>query len=428
MANQRVMESAGTSSRHPLTWIASVYLSQGVPYATITLLAIVLFKSLQLPNPTITLTTSLFAIPWFIKPLWAPLLEGLHADRKLVLIAQSLVAAALVGIATSVSGPWFFAASLPFFFLAAFSSAIYDTVSDNLYIKALSPQQKMLYVGARTVFYQLGRLVVQGGFVVLAGLLMQRMGLFSSWRCVFALLAVLIVGLIFLHRVILPNPHTGVRQHYSVKRLFTPLKEAMRDYTQLPQIGWLMLFLMLYNFPETQLSRVNALFLLDPLEHGGLGLSVTTTGFIVGVVGIGAIALGSLLSGWIVHRVSLKHALPSLSFLAVLTNFGYLYLANTLQAPLSVVYPLIFIAQLGYGLSNGAYMAYSLYTVQQSSYSMSHYATHMSLMGLGSMLAGSTSGYLQRWLGYNDFFIWIISIGLVLSAFSLFIIRQDRRL
>lgn len=425
MTNQMVSRLREDSRRHPLYWIASIYLSQGVPYATITLLAIVLFKALQLPNQHITLYTSLFAIPWFIKPLWAPLLEALDADRKLALTAQSLVALALMGIALTLGSPWQFAASLPFFFLAAFSSAIYDTVSDNLYIKSLDPQQKMLFVGARTVFYQLGRLLVQGGFVVLAGLLMQRFGLLPGWQMVFGLLAALILLLIMVHLVILPDPHAGKKRRAWPKHPLGPMWEAMRHYFEIPKIGWLMLFLVLYNFPETQLSRVNALFLLDDPSRGGLGISVATTGFIIGFIGIGAIALGSLISGWIVHRWSLKRALPCLSFFAVLTNVGYLVLANTAHPSLWLVYPLIFIAQLGYGLSNGTYMAYSLHTVKQSPYSMSHYATHMSLMGLGSMIAGSTSGYLQHWLGYPHFFVWIVSIGITLCGFGIFLIRKD---
>ncbi|WP_338039364.1 hypothetical protein [Maribacter litopenaei] len=38
----------------------------------------------------------------------------------------------------------------------------------------------------------------------------------------------------------------------------------------------------------------------------------------------------------------------------------------------------------------------------------SHYAIATGFMALGMMLPGMISGYMQQWLGYDGFFIWVV--------------------
>lgn len=39
---------------------------------------------------------------------------------------------------------------------------------------------------------------------------------------------------------------------------------------------------------------------------------------------------------------------------------------------------------------------------------MAHYAFATGIMNLGVMLPGMMSGYLSDWLGYRDFFVWVL--------------------
>ncbi|MGB5270614.1 MAG: MFS transporter, partial [Eudoraea sp.] len=48
----------------------------------------------------------------------------------------------------------------------------------------------------------------------------------------------------------------------------------------------------------------------------------------------------------------------------------------------------------------------------------SHYAIATGFMALGMMLPGLVSGYIQEWLGYDGFFIWVV-IGALPAIFIL---------
>lgn len=39
---------------------------------------------------------------------------------------------------------------------------------------------------------------------------------------------------------------------------------------------------------------------------------------------------------------------------------------------------------------------------------MAHYAFATGIMNLGVMIPGMMSGYLSDWLGYHNFFIWVL--------------------
>ncbi len=41
-------------------------------------------------------------------------------------------------------------------------------------------------------------------------------------------------------------------------------------------------------------------------------------------------------------------------------------------------------------------------------YQAAHYAFANSLMNLGLILPGALSGYIQKWIGYQKFFIWVL--------------------
>ena len=44
-------------------------------------------------------------------------------------------------------------------------------------------------------------------------------------------------------------------------------------------------------------------------------------------------------------------------------------------------------------------------------YSTSHYALATGIMALGMMIPGMISGDLQEWLGYTNFFLWVLVSG-----------------
>jgi PAT family beta-lactamase induction signal transducer AmpG len=63
--------------------------------------------------------------------------------------------------------------------------------------------------------------------------------------------------------------------------------------------------------------------------------------------------------------------------------------------------------QFGYGFGWTAYMLFMI-IVAEGEHKTAHYALCTGFMALGMMLPGAVSGYLQEFLGYKNFFLWVI--------------------
>ena len=86
------------------------------------------------------------------------------------------------------------------------------------------------------------------------------------------------------------------------------------------------------------------------------------------------------------------------------------------------VYATVIAEQFGYGFGFAAFMMYLIYVAEGES-KTSHYSIATGFMALGMMLPGMISGYIQEYLGYGNFFIWVFLAtipGLILSRFLIF--------
>ncbi|WP_019233893.1 hypothetical protein [Legionella anisa] len=63
-------------------WIASLYFFQSMPYVVVTLIATIMYQQHGMTNTQTALLTSLFMLPWTIKPLFAPFLENLATKKN----------------------------------------------------------------------------------------------------------------------------------------------------------------------------------------------------------------------------------------------------------------------------------------------------------------------------------------------------------
>ena len=94
-----------------------------------------------------------------------------------------------------------------------------------------------------------------------------------------------------------------------------------------------------------------------------------------------------------------------------LPNAGYALLAFMGWDNYALVSGVVMIEQFGYGFSFAGFLMYLIY-LAKGPYSTSHYALATGIMALGMMLPGMISGYLQEWLGYSLFFLWVLLSGL----------------
>ena len=414
------MSDGKPTAHRPWAWIPTLYLAEGLPYALTLSVAEVLYKNLGLTNAAITFYTGWMYLPWVLKPLWSPVVDRCRTRRQWIWALQILMGGALAGVALSLPATHFFQATLAFFWLLAFSSATHDMAADGFYLLATTEREQSLFSGVRNTSYRAATIAAQGGLVLLAGTIHARTGNYVlAWSVSFGVMAGLLLGLGWFHLVLLPTP----ARDKSVARVqrqtssgpdqptAPPFRDGFfptfRTFFQKPQIGTVLLFLLVYRLGEAQLVRMVPLFLLDPRSQGGLGLSDQQVSLAYGTIGVASLLAGGLLGGWVVARRGLKFWLWPMLLAIHLPDAVFLWLARTQPVSLPLITAGLGVEQFGYGFGFTAFMMYMIYTAR-GEHPTAHYAIGTGFMALGMMVPGQWSGWLARCLGYPDFFLWVI--------------------
>src|SRR5690606_29438505 len=140
---------------------------------------------------------------------------------------------------------------------------------------------------------------------------------------------------------------------------------------------------------------------------GGLGYSTEAVGTIYGTVGIIMLSLGGILGGILISRDGLKKWMLPMLLALNIPNGLYALLALGQSTNLFAVVGTVVVERCGYGFGFAAFMMYLVY-VAEGNPKTSHYAIATGFMAVGMMLPGMVSGYLQEWLGYSAFFLWVV--------------------
>lgn len=400
-----------------LTWLPIAYFQQGAPYALIASLSVLFYHYADLSNTKATLYSSLLLLPWALKPLWVAYLERCQNRRFVLLLCQGILIPLYVGIALTLTTEFMLISSLLFFMLIAFISASYDSLSDGFYLQQLNFREQTHYIGIKTLAYQLARISVQGGLLLLLGYWMKEVTKLHAWQRIFIVLAASTTLLWLWQYVMLPNN----RDTNTTTPARHTLVSVIRQFLTLPGIGVFLLFAFFYNMPEAQLQRVLPLFLVD--KNGG-ALSAWRLGMIYGVGGTGAYLLGVFLMGLLAR---FQRQLLGFTLLTILSNMGYLLLICCPETRSVLVMSIIVIfAQFCFGLSNTIYMIYLLKKVNGQKQQMSYYAFLTAIMALSFSIFGTLSGKITELLSYPYFFIWIIAAGFLFSFGSVFLIRNEK--
>ncbi|MBW8864316.1 MAG: MFS transporter [Verrucomicrobia bacterium] len=395
-----------TKTHNPWAWIPSLYLAEGLPYALVMSVSLVLYKNLGVSNAKITLFTGLLYLPWVIKPLWSPVVDLLKTRRHWTWTMQLLVGVALAGVACAIPTTHFFQVTLALFWLVAFASATHDVAADGFYILALPERDQARFNGIRSTFYRLAAILAKGQLVILAGVLAAGVNYSAAWSKVFGLVAGIVLLLGAYHRFILPWPPADVPG--TAERNFSgEFFETFAAFFQKPGIGISLLFLLTYRFGEAQLLPMTQLFFLDPPDKGGLGLSNEQVGFIYNTVGVIALICGGLLGGWVISRNGLKYWLWPMLLAIHLPDVVFIWLASAQPGNLYAIGAGIAVEQFGYGFGFASFMLYMIY-VARGPHATAHYALCTGFMALGMMVPGLWSGWLQAHIGYKWFFSWVV--------------------
>lgn len=412
--------ASGRPARHPLAWVPTLYLAQGLPFYSVALVAGLMFKSMGVPNEQIARWTGMLGLAWVFKALWSPFLELAASKKRVVVALQVTGGVALAALALALQLPAWFALAIALLGVVSLASSTHDIAADGLYIASLSARQQAAYAGWQGAFFNGAKFLSLGGLVILAGFLEQRVGAPAAWATVFALLGALLAGLGLYHAWALPGTARAVAGG-SVRGTAAVLADVVRAFCAKPGIWMGIVFILLFRLAEGQVQTIGPLFLRDARALGGLGLSTQEVGAIYGTAGTAAFLAGSVLGGWFTSRVGLKRAMLVLILAMNVPNLVFWFLSAAQPQALGLVTAALSMEMFGYGFGFVGMILFIMQVIAPGRYQTAHYALGSGFMQLGFVLSKVVSGDIQHALGYRHFFVWVVLSALPVLVLTRFV-------
>jgi len=389
-------------------WVPTAYFAMGLPFVVLAQSTAIMYKNMGVSDTQIAFWTSLIMLPWTLKPLWSPVLEMFKSKKFFVVTSQFVTGITFALVAFSLPLNNFFTYSIALLGIIAFSGATTDIATDGVYLNVLSSKLQAEYIGWQGASYNIGKLAAYGGFVTLAGILEQKMGVVNAWVSVMLGIGAVMIFVGLYHSRVLPKGGTTTTEVTSLKEGFATLWDVLKTFFQKKYIYWYIAFIILYRFAEGFAIKIAPLFFKAAVADGGLGLSTAQIGVIYGTFGTIAFVLGSLLAGYYIAKRGLKKALMLLVASFNLPFVVFAFLSSTQPDNLYIITGAVIFEYFGYGFGFVGLMLFMMQQVAPGKYKMAHYAFATGIMNLGFMIPSMLSGYFSDMLGYKVFFIWVL--------------------
>ncbi len=386
-------------------WVPTLYYAQGLPYALVVTLSVIMYKQLGISNSDIGLYTSFLYLPWVLKPLWSPFVDIFSTKRKWLTGMQLLGSLAALIIGFTLPTNQFFITSLACFWVMAFASATNDIATDGYYMIGLTEEKQSFFVGMRSICYKLASITGQGLLIILAGFLESKLDDNAKvWSY-----TMICAGSLMLLMTIANFFATPKFESSNAIVLEKPKKflDVFTSFFKKPGIGIALSFILFFRLGESQLLKIASPFLLDSPDVGGLDFSTSEVGTIYGTIGVIFLTIGGVLGGILISKQGLKKWMLPMLIALNAPNALYAILALTGTTNIFAVTGTVIVEQFGYGFGISGFMVYLIYVAEGNS-KTSHYAIATGFMALGMMLPGLISGFIQEYLGYTGFFIWVV--------------------
>lgn len=421
------MEPNKINGRSPISWVPTLYFAMGMPFVVLNMVCVLMFKGLDVSDAQIALWTSIIMFPWTLKPLWSPLLE-MYKTKKFFVIVTQIATGCIFGlVALALHLPDFFAVCIALLAVIALSGATHDVAADGVYMASLSKEDQARYIGWQGAFYNIAKIAATGGLVMLAGVLIKhftgdvstldaaaaavakRQGTVMAWTVIMAVIGLIMVLLGLYNAKFVPADHRDASaERPGFKETMVELGNVFVDLFRKRHIIYYIFFIILYRFAEGFVMKIVPLFLKADRANQGLGLSEEEIGLCYGTFGAAAFVIGSILAGYYVAHRGLQKSLFSLCCVFNLPFVAYTLLAIYQPESLWLIGGGIVLEYFGYGFGFVGLTLFMMQQIAPGKHQMAHYAFASGIMNLGVMLPGMLSGYVSDWLGYRNFFIFVL--------------------
>jgi PAT family beta-lactamase induction signal transducer AmpG len=388
--------------------LTGLYFCEGLPFAIVVAMPVVYLKNCGLDNTHITLWTSLLALPWTLKGLWAPLVDRCEDLKKWIVCSQVLAFGLMATLALAA-----FCQSHYFFILCLFAvlglvAATQDLAIDAHYLSTYNAADQSRLMWLRNTAFRIAYLLGAGVLISFAGMVAEQTIIKSSvstgWAVAFAISALLFGTAAICNFKSLTKASCKVQGPINSKSSHhQTLPQALRAFNQIPGIWRIVSYVLVFRLGDAFLSSIAQPFLLDSRVAGGLDLKTSTVGLIYGTVGSISLIAGGMVGGLFIAARGARCLLIPFSLLQSLSLLGYYFLA-TARVALPVVCAVNSFEQLTFGLSTACYSVVLL-TAVDPRYKATHFAVICAIMNFGLIVPGMLAGAMSDRLGYANYFM-----------------------
>lgn len=347
---------------------------------------------------------NLLSLPWTLKVFWSPIVDCYGWTRwghykSWILAMQSLLAlilafCAFLDLRTQLI--W-----LPVGILLAIScAATQDIATDALAVEILDVSERGMGNSLQGAGAYLGGIL--GGGVLL--ILLNYGGWTVSLLTMSCLVLLLLLPVLFYdEKVASYTPRTQ------------PNWKVFFQFFTRPRIGRWILVLLVYMMGATIANTMFRPFLVD------LGLSLAQIGLINGIAAFSAGLVGSFVGGFLVKILGRKRSLIGLGGLMAVANAAFI-LPTLGWSSLPILYLVSMGFQFAYSMA-----CIPMYTVMMDKSRLGtagfDYTLQISIVFVGSLLAGAMSGLIANAIGYQG--VFVISVVIVLISLIIITICFD---
>ncbi|MEM9271481.1 MAG: MFS transporter [Cyanobacteria bacterium P01_F01_bin.143] len=372
--------------------LASLYVAQFLPIAFFGQTLPVFLRQQGVSLELIGLT-SLLSLPWTLKVFWAPLIDRYGWTKWghykfWIVVMQSLMGIAIITCAF-LDLETNFQLLLIAMFVAITFAATQDIATDALAIEILTPSERGFGNSIQGAGGYLGAIL--GGGVIL--ILLDTWGWTRS-LLIMGLVVLLLLFPVLSHREKLSIPQTDYQLSFS----------ALKGFFAQSRIGGWIVILIVYMMGITISSTMSRPLLVD------LGMSLTDIGVMNGIVSFSGGFIGSILGGFLLKPLGRKRGLIIFGgLMAVAISLWILPTLGFTSLPLL------------YAIATGLHFTYSMSCVPMFAIAMDNsrptnagfdYTLQITIIFVGSLIAGGYSGFLAQAFGYGG--VFAIASGLCL--------------
>lgn len=364
--------------------LGSLYFSQGLPLGFFTQALPVMLREDEFTLGEIGLT-SMLAMPWGLKFLWAPFVDSTPLSRlgrrkSWIVPLQLGSALLLLGLAMSSLVLHSMPVLMAGVFLLNLIAATQDIATDGLALDVLAPSERGLANGLQVAGYRVGMVVGGGALLILH----DELGSSGTFVAMAALTALATLPILLTRE--------SERHH---DREPVPAAKAPH-FLRRPGTGRVLLVVVTYKAGEAFATGMLRPYFSD------LGLTLGDIGWLLGTVGFVSGLVGALLGGALANRLGRQRALVVFGLLQAATVAGYAFMAASAPG-LTTIYALCAAEHLAGGMATVALFTCMMdwCSVEQAA---SDYTVQASAVVIATGMATLLAGVSAQALGYANHF------------------------